>query len=67
MHYYEEQKQLHTASLDELNTEKQSKLEILFKNRKDVQAQAKRIKQTIVKVLDKYAFLEERISTLFRQ
>ena len=67
MHYYEEQKQLHTASLDELNTEKQSKLEILFKNRKDVQAQAERIKQTIVKVLDKYAFLEERISTLFRQ
>ena len=67
MHHYEEQKQLHTASLDELNTEKQSKLEILFKNRKDVQAQAERIKQTIVKVLDKYAFLEERISTLFRQ
>ena len=67
MHYYEEQKQLHTASLDELNTEKQSKLEILFKNRKDVQAQAERIKQTIVKVLDKYAFLEERITTLFRQ
>ena len=67
MHYYEEQKQLHTAGLDELNTEKQSKLEILFKNRKDVQAQAERIKQTIVKVLDKYAFLEERISTLFRQ
>ena len=67
MHYYEEQKQLHTASLDDLNTEKQSKLEIQFKNRKDVQAQAERVKQTIVKVLDKNAILEERISTLYRE
>ena len=50
-----------------MNTEKQAKLEILSQNRKDLQTQVARIKQTIEKVLDKDTSLAERIRTLFRE
>ena len=43
-HYYEEQTQLYRDSLDELNTEKQARLEILSQNRKDIQRQVARSK-----------------------
>ena len=53
--------------LDNLNTEKQARLEILSKYRKDLQTQVARVKQTIEKVLDQNTLLAERIRTLFRE
>ena len=63
--YTDEQRQLYRDRLDDLNTEKQARLEILSQNRKDLQTQVARIKQTIEKVLDKNTSLAERIGTLF--
>ena len=64
--YSNEQKQLHRDRLDDLNAEKQAKLEILSQNGKDLQTQVARIKQTLENVLDKDTSLAERIRTLFR-
>ena len=50
--YTDEQRQLYRDSLDNLNTEKQARLEILSKNRKDLPTQVARIKQTLEKILD---------------
>ena len=50
-----------------MNTKKQGRLEILSQNRKDLQTQVAKIKQTLEKVLDKDASLVERICTLFRK
>ena len=63
----DEQRQLYRDRLDDLNTEKQARLEILSQNRKDLQTQVARIKQTIEKVLDQNTSLAERIRTLFRE
>ena len=65
--YTDEQRQLYKDRLDDLNTEKQARLEILSQNRKDLQTQVARIKQTLEKVLDKNTSLAERIRTLFRE
>ena len=65
--YTNEQRQLYRERLDDLNTEKKVRLEILSQNRKDLQTQVSRIKQTIEKVLDKGAPLLERIRTLFKE
>ena len=65
--YSDEQRQLYRDILDDLNTEKQARLEILPQNRKDLQTQIARIKQTIEKVLDEDISLLERIRTLFRE
>ena len=65
--YSEEKTLLHKDRLDDLNIEKQAKLEILSQNRKDLQTQVARIKQTIEKALDKDASLAERICTIFRE
>ena len=65
--YTDEQRQLYKDRLDDLNTEKQARLEILSQNRKDLQTQVTRIRQTLEKVLDKYASLAERICILFRE
>ena len=64
--YSDEQRQLYRDRLDDLNTEKQAKLEILSQNRKYLQTQVARIKQTLGKVLDKDTSLTERIRTLFK-
>ena len=53
--------------LDDLNTEKKARLEILSQNRKDLQAQVARIKQTLEKLPDKDASLAERIGILFKE
>ena len=45
--------QLYRDRLDDLNTEKQTRLEILSQNRKDLQTQVVRIKQTLKKFLMK--------------
>ena len=47
--YSDEQRQLYRDRLDHLNTEKQARLEILSQNRKDLQTQVARIKQTLEK------------------
>ena len=64
--YSDEQRQLYKDRLDDLNIEKQARLEMLSKNRKDLQTQVTRIKQTLKKVLDKKTSLAERIRNLFR-
>ena len=65
--YTDEQRQLHRDRLDDLNTEKQARLKILSQNRKELQTQVARIRQTLEKVLDKNTSLAERIRTLFRE
>ena len=61
------QRQLYRDRLDDLNTKKLARLEILSQNRKDLQTQVARIKETIAKVLDQDTSLAERIRTLFRE
>ena len=65
--YSDEQRQLYRDRLDDLNTGKRARLEILSQNRKDLQTQVARIKQTLEKVLDKDISLAERIRTLFKE
>ena len=50
-----------------MNTEKQARLEILSQNRKDLQIQVPRIRQTLEIVCDKDTSLADRIPTLFRE
>ena len=65
--YTDEQRKLYRDRLDDLNTEKKARLEILSQNRKDLQTQVARIRQTISKVLDQDTSLAERIRILFRE
>ena len=65
--YSDEQRQLYKDRLDDLNTGNQARVEILSQNRKDIQTQVARIKQTLEKFLDKNTSLAERIGTLFRE
>ena len=65
--YSDEQRQLYKDRLEGLNNEKQARLEILSQNRKDLQTQVARIRQTLEKVLDKNTSLAERIRALFRE
>ena len=65
--YTDEQRQLYRDRPNDLNTEKQARLEIVSQNRKDLQTQVARIKQTIEKVLDKDTLLTEKICTLFKE
>ena len=48
-----------------MNTEKEARLEILSRNRKHLQTQVARTKQTLEKVLDQSTPLVERTRTLF--
>ena len=50
--YTDEQRQLYRDRLDDLNTEKQTRLEILLQNQEDLQTQVARVKQIIEKVID---------------
>ena len=65
--YTDEQRQLHRDRSDDLNTGKKVRLEILSQNRKDLQTQIARFRQTREKVLDQNPSLAERIRTLFRE
>ena len=64
--YSDQQRQLYRNRLDNLNTEKQARLEILSKNGKDLQTQVAKIKQNLERVLNKNALLPERIRILIR-
>ena len=63
--YSDEQRQLYRDILDDLNTEKQARLEILLQNRKDLQMQVARIKQTLEKVLDKIHLWQKKSVSYF--
>ena len=65
--YTDEQRQLYRDRLDDLNTEKQARLEILSQNWKDLQTKVAKIRQTREKVFDLDGLLAERICTLFRE
>ena len=65
--YTDEQSQFHRDRLGDLNTEKQARLEILSQNRKGLQIQAARIKQTLENVRDKNMPYPERIPFLIRE
>ena len=65
--YTDEQRQLYRDRLDDLNTEKQARLKILSQNRKDLQTQVARIRQTITNVLGQDTSLAERIRILFKE
>ena len=65
--FSEEQKELYKKRLQDLQEERQARLEFLSQNRKDLQTQVARIKQTIEKNLDSDNSLSERIRTLFRE
>ena len=65
--YTDEERQLCRDRLDDLNTEKQARLEILPQNQQDLQTQIARMRQTLEKVLDQNASLAERILTLFKE
>ena len=63
--YSDEQRQLYSDRLEDLNTEKQTRLEILLQNSKDLQTQVARIKQTLEEVLNQNASLAERICNVY--
>ena len=63
--YSDEQKWLYRDRLEDLNTEKEARLEKLSQNRKGLQTQVPRIKQTLEKFFDQNTSLAERICTLF--
>ena len=65
--YSDEQSQLYRDRLDDFNTKKQARLEILSQNRKDLQTQVARIKQIHENILDKNTSLAEIIRTLSRK
>ena len=65
--YSDEQRQLYRDRLDDLNAEKQARLETLSQNRKDLQSQVARIEENLEKVFDKNVSLSERTRTLFRE
>ena len=63
--YSDEQRQLYSDRLEDLNTEKQTRLEILLQNSKDLQKEVARIKQTLEEVLNQNASLAERICNVY--
>ena len=63
--YSKKQRQLYIDRLDDMNIEKQVRLELLSQNIKDLKMHVTRMKQTIEKVLDKDTSLAEKIRTLF--
>ena len=65
--YSNEQRELYKDRLDDLNTEKQARLEILSQNRKDLQTQVGRIRQTLEKISDENISLPEKIRVLIRE
>ena len=65
--YTDEQRQLYRDILDDFNTEKEARLEILLQNWKDLQTLVARIRKSIAKVFDQDKSLAGRIRTIFRE
>ena len=66
--YSDEQRDvgMYRDRLDDLNTEKQARLQILSQNRKHLQTQVARITQILEKVCGKNIFLPEKSRILIR-
>ena len=58
--YSDELRHLYRDRLDDLNTEKQARLEILSQNRKNLQTQVARIKQTLERFVIKIHPCQEK-------
>ena len=65
--YTDEMKDKVSKRIADLKIERQSRLELANQNRKELQSQVARIKQTIEKVLDSDTSLAEKIRTIFRE
>ena len=65
--FSDEQKELYKKRLQDLKEERQARFKFLSQNRKDLQTQVARIKQTIEKILDSDTSLGKKIRTLFRE
>ena len=63
--YTEEHRKEVVDRLADLKEERETRLELASQNRKDLQSNVARIKQTIAKVLDSDTALGEKIKTLF--
>ena len=65
--YTDEQKHEIEKRLERLKEEHSTRLELASQNKRELQGQYARIRQTIEKVLDSDTSLKERIKTLFRE
>ena len=65
--YTNEQKREIEKRLERLKEEHSTRLELASQNKRELQGQYARIRQTIEKVLDSDTSLKERIKTLFRE
>ena len=65
--FSEKQKELYKKHLQDLKEDRQARLEFLSQNRKNLQTQVARIKQTIGKIRDSDTLLGKKNWTLFRE
>ena len=65
--YTEEQAKEVRGRLSDLKEERKARLELVTQNRKDLQSNIARIKQTVERVLDSDTTLAEKIRTIFRE
>ena len=65
--YSEELKDRIRERIDNAETEREARLEVLSMNKKELQSQVSRIKETIAKILDSDTSLAEKLRTLFRE
>ena len=65
--YSDEQRREVRGRLSDLKEERKARLELVTQNRKDLQSNIARIKQTVERVLDSDSSLAEKIRTIFRE
>ena len=65
--YSEEQKERIRERIDNAETEREVRLEVLLQNKKELGSQVSRIKDTIAKILDSDTSLTVKLRTLFRE
>ena len=65
--YSEEQKAKIWERIENVETERESRLKVLSQNKKELGRQISRIKETIAKILDSNTSLAEKLKTLFRE
>ena len=65
--YSEELKNRIQERIDNAETERDARLEVLSMNKKELRSQISRIKETITKILDSDTSLAEKLRTLFRE
>ena len=65
--YSEELKERIRERIENAETEREARLEVLSMNKKELRSQVSRIKETIAKILDSNTSLAEKLRTLFRE